>query len=137
MSMIKVKIEKNRLNEPIFKLGFKKLNDKEERFLKRALIEGKEISGTYKYEIPLKYFVPLMNNIDKENIKLDRYSKLSFLEFSDDFDEKYFYILEANAKYMKKWREEGCPNIFKIEINKDTLEIKKEIIFKKIERVYV
>ena len=137
MSMIKVKIEKNRLNEPIFKLGFKKLNDKEERFLKRALIEGKEISGTYKYEIPLKYFVPIMNNIDKENIKLDRYSKLSFLEFSDDFDEKYFYILEANAKYMKKWREEGCPNIFKIETNKDTLEIKKEIIFKKIERVYV
>ena len=137
MSMIKVKIEKNRLNEPIFKLGFKKLNDKEERFLKRALIEGKEISGTYKYEIPLKYFVPIMNNIDKENIKLDRYSKLSFLEFSDDFDEKYFYILEANAKYMKKWREEGCPIIFKIEINKDTLEIKKEIIFKKIERVYV
>ena len=137
MSMIKVKIEKNRLNEPIFKLGFKKLNDKEERFLKRALIEGKEISGTYKYEIPLKYFVPIMNNIDKENIKLDRYSKLSFLEFSDDFDEKYFYILEANAKYMKKWREDGCPNIFKIEINKDTLEIKKEIIFKKIERVYV
>lgn len=137
MSMIKVKIEKNRLNEPIFKLGFKKLNDKEERFLKRALIEGKEISGTYKYEIPLKYFVPIMNNIDKENVKLDRYSKLSFLEFSDDFDEKYFYILEANAKYMKKWREEGCPNIFKIEINKDTLEIKKEIIFKKIERVYV
>ena len=137
MSMIKVKIEKNRLNEPIFKLGFKKLNDKEERFLKRALIEGKEISGTYKYEIPLKYFVPIMNNIDKENIKLDRYSKLSFLEFSDDFDENYFYILEANAKYMKKLREEGCPNIFKIEINKDTLEIKKEIIFKKIERVYV
>ena len=115
MSMIKVKIEKNRLNEPIFKLGFKNLSEKEERFLKRALIEGKEISGIYKYEIPLKYFVPIMNNIDKENIKLDRYSKLSFLEFSDDFDEKYFYILEANAKYMKRWREEGCPNIFKIE----------------------
>lgn len=137
MSMIKVKIEKNRLNEPIFKLGFKNLSEKEERFLKRALIEGKEISGTYKYEIPLKYFVPIIKNLDKENIKLDRYSKLSFLEFSDDFDEKYFYILEANAKFMKKWREEGCPNIFKIEINKDTLEIKKEIIFKKIERVYI
>lgn len=135
MSMIKVKIEKNRLNEPIFKLGFKKLNDKEERFLKRALIEGKEISGTYKYEIPLKYFVPIMNNIDKENIKLDRYSKLSFLEFSDDFDEKYFYILEANAKYMKKWREEGCPNIYKIEIDKEKCILKKEIAFKKIERI--
>jgi hypothetical protein len=38
---------------------------------------------------------------------------------------------------MKKWREEGCPNIFKIEINKETLEVKKEIVFKKIERVYL
>ena len=28
---------------------------------------------------------------------------------------------------MKKWREERCPNIFKIEIDKETLEIKKEV----------
>ena len=135
--MIKIKIDKNRSNEPIFKLGFKELDEKESRFLKRALIDGKEIKGTYKYEIPLKYFIPIIKNLDKKNIKIDRYSKLAYLEFSDDFDEKYFYIFQVNARYMKKWREERCPNIFKIEIDKETLEIKKEVIFKKIDPVYV
>ena len=135
--MIKIKIDKNRANEPIFKLGFKELDEKENRFLKRALIEGKEIKGTYKYEIPLKYFLPIVKNVDKNNIKLDRYSKLAYLEFSDDFDENYYYILEANAKFMRKWREEGCPNIFKVEIDRETLEVKKEVIFKKIDRVYI
>ena len=134
--MIKIKIEKNRSNEPVFKIGTKNLMDKEERFLKRALIDGKEITGRYNYEIPLKYFVPIINNIGKDNIKLDKHSKVSYLEFSDSFDEKYYYTLEANAKYMKKWREEDCPNIFKIEINTDTLEISKEIVFKKINRTY-
>lgn len=134
--MIKIKIDKNKLEEPIFKLGYKKLSEKELRFLRRALIDGKEIKGNYKYEIPLKYLLPIINNLDKENIKLDRHSKLSYLEFSDDFDEKYFYTLEVNAKYMKKWREEGCPNIFKVEIDSDTLEVKERIIFKKIDRIY-
>lgn len=104
--MIKIKIDKNKLNEPVFKLWFKELNEKEERFLKRALIESKEIQGSYKYEIPIKFLLPIINNIGKENIKIDRHSKLSFLEFSDDFDEKYFYIFQVNARYMKKWREE-------------------------------
>ena len=31
--MIKIKIDKNKLNEPVFKLWFKELNEKEERFL--------------------------------------------------------------------------------------------------------
>ena len=128
--MIKIKIDKNRANEPIFKLGFKELDEKESRFLKRALMDGKEIKGTYRYEIPLKYFLPIIK-------KLDRYSKLAYLEFSDDFDENYYYILEANAKFMRKWREEGCPNIFKVEIDRETLDVKKEIIFKKIDRVYI
>lgn len=135
--MIKIKIDKSKSNEPIFKLGFKQLDEKENRFLKRALIDGKEIKGIYQYELPLKYFLPIIKNLDKNNIKLDRYSKLSYLEFSDDFDEKYYYILEANSKFMKRWREEGCPNIFKVEINKETLEVKKEIIFKKIDRIYI
>ena len=30
------------------------------------------IPSPFKDEIPLKYFVPIMNNIDKENIKLDK-----------------------------------------------------------------
>lgn len=134
--MIKIKIDKNRSNEPIFKLGFKELDEKENRFLKRALMDGKEIKGMYKYEIPLKYLLPIIKNLNKNNIKLDRYSKLAYLEFSDDFDENYYYILEANARFMRKWREEGCPNIFKVEIDRETLDVKKEIIFKKIDRIY-
>ena len=97
--MIKIKIDKNKLNEPVFKLWFKELNEKEERFLKRALIESKEIQGSYKYEIPIKFLLPIINNIGKENIKIDRHSKLSFLEFSDDFDEKYFSFALVNATY--------------------------------------
>ena len=69
--MIKIKIDKNKLNEPVFKLCFKELNEKEERFLKRALIESKEIQGSYKYEIPIKFLLPIINNIGKENIKIE------------------------------------------------------------------
>ncbi|MDU3723630.1 MAG: hypothetical protein E7G24_10560 [Clostridium celatum] len=76
--MIRIKIDKNRLGEPIFKIGFKELTDKEYKFLKRALMEAKEISGNFKYEIPLRYFIPILNNLDKENLKLDRHSKLSY-----------------------------------------------------------
>ena len=133
--MIRVKIDKNKKGEPIFKLSYKDLDDKELRFLKRAIIEGKEISGMFKYEIPLRFFVPILKNMDKESIKIDRHSKYEYLEFSDSYDEKYFYSFEVTPKYMKKWREEECPNIFKIQIDKDTMEIKKEIIFKKINRI--
>ena len=70
MSMIKVKIEKNRLNEPIFKLGFKKLNDKEERFLKRALIEGKEISGFLHY---FNKIIEYFQQIDLQRILVQAY----------------------------------------------------------------
>lgn len=133
--MIKVKIDKNKRGEPIFKLGYKELDEKEIRFLKRALMEGKEIKGMFKYEIPLRFFIPIFNNFDKENIKIDRYSKVEYLEFSDFYDERYFYSFEVTPKYMKKWREEGCPNIFKIQIDTEAKEIKKEIIFKKISRI--
>ena len=133
--MIKIKIDKNKRGEPIFKLGYKELEEKEVRFLKRAIMEGKETKGMFKYEIPLRFFTPIFNNFDKENIKIDRYSKVEYLEFSDFYDERYFYSFEITPKYMKKWREEGCPNIFKIQIDVETKEVKKEIIFKKISRI--
>lgn len=133
--MIKVKIDKNKRGEPIFKLGYKTLDEKETKFLRRAIMEGKEISGMFKHEIPLRFFIPIFNNLDKENIIIDRHSKLEYLEFSDFYDEKYFYSFEVTPKYMKKWREEGCPNIFKVQIDKDSMLIKKEIIFKKISRI--
>lgn len=81
--MIKVKIDKNKKGEPNFKLHFKKINEKEERLLKRALMEGREIKGSFKYEIPLRFFMPIIRNIKKENLKIDRYSKNTFYEFSD------------------------------------------------------
>ena len=73
--MIKVKIDKNKKGEPNFKLHFKKINEKEERLLKRALMEGREIKGSFKYEIPLRFFMPIIRNIKKENlyINLDLY----------------------------------------------------------------
>ena len=99
-------------------------------------MEGKEIKGHFKYEIPIRFLVPIVNNLPKERLKLDRHSKESFLEFSDRYDERYFYSFEVTPKYMRKWREEECPNIFKIEINPETMELSKEIIFKKINRTY-
>lgn len=132
--MIRIKIDKNKKGEPNFKLQFKKIDEREERFLKRALMEGREIKGSFKYEIPLRFFMPIIRNIKKENLKVDRYSKNTFYEFSDRYDEKYYYSFEINAKYMKKWRQEECPDIFKVEIDSETLELKKEVVFKKIDR---
>lgn len=133
--MIRLKIDKNRSKEPILKLSYKKLTDREQIFLKRVIMEGREIKGNFKYEIPLRYLVPIMNNLDKNEIKVDRYSNNCFYEFSDRYDEKYYYTFEITAKYMKKWREEDCPDIFKIEINENTNEVSKEVIFKKINRI--
>lgn len=130
--MIKVKLEKNKLNEPIFKLGIKDEYITKYSFIKRALIEGKNLKGTYNYKIPLRYFEPILNNIDNEEILIDKKSILFFLEFSDDYDEKYYYKTEADARFMKKWREEGCPNIYKISLDPITRKISKNIAFKRI-----
>ncbi|NSB42023.1 hypothetical protein B0P06_001794 [Clostridium saccharoperbutylacetonicum] len=130
--MIKIKLEKNRSGKIIFKL---KLDDKDKSniFFRRALMEARTIKGNsrYEYEVPLRFFVPICNNVEKENIVLDKKSLLSYLEFSDYYDENYYTDVDATAKYMKKWREEGCPNIYRITIDKDTYEIVKEVIFKK------
>lgn len=131
--MIRVKIDKNKKGEPNFKLNYKKLEAREERFLKRAIMEGREIKGSFKYEIPLRFFMPILKNVNKEKLKIDRYSKSVFYEFSDRYDEKYYYSFDINAKYMKKWREEECPEIFKVEIDSETMELKKEVIFRKID----
>ena len=108
--MIKIKLEKNKSGKIIFKL---KIDDsyKVNVLFKRALMESKIIKGksTYDYEVPLRFFIPICNNIDKENLKLDKKSILSYLEFSDYYDENYYTEIEATAKYMKKWREEDCP----------------------------
>ena len=130
--MINVKLEKNKSGKIIFKL---KIDDKykENVLFKRALMESKILKGKskYDYEVPLRFFIPICNNIDKENLVLDKKSILSYLEFSDCYDENYYTEIEATAKYMKKWREEGCPDIYRITIDQDNYVIKKEVAFKR------
>lgn len=130
--MIKIKIQNEKNDRLIFKIKIKDDELNKYKFLKRALMEGKSIKGNFNYEIPLRFLVPIVNNIDKENISIDRYSKLEFLEFYDYFEEKYYSSLTATPKFMKLWRQEKCPNIFKIKIDPETLEITKEIAFKKV-----
>ena len=130
--MIKIKLEKDKSGKIIFKL---KIDDsyRGNVLFKRALMESKILKGksTYDYEVPLRFFIPICNNIDKENLKLDKKSILSYLEFSDCYDQNYYTDIDATAKYMKKWRDEGCPDIYRITINQDNYDIKKEVAFKK------
>lgn len=129
--MIKIKVEKNRKNEPVFKLGIKDEDRANFPILRRPLMEGKAIEGRYNYEIPLRFLVPIVNNIPKEKIKVDRYSIDTFLEFWDNYEEKYYSIATANPRFMKSWREEGCPPIYKISLDRENLRINKEVAFKR------
>ena len=130
--MIKIKLEKNKSDKIIFKL---KIDDsyKGSILFKRALMESKVLKekSKYNYEVPLRFFIPICNNIDKENLKLDKKSILSYLEFSDSYDQNYYTDVDATAKYMKKWRDEGCPDIYRITVDQDNYDIKKEVAFKK------
>ncbi|MDZ5010860.1 hypothetical protein GNF77_18575, partial [Clostridium perfringens] len=98
--MIKFKIQKGKNEEPIFKIRIKDKELVNYPFLKRAIIEAKEIKGRYNYQVPLRYFVPLVNNINKESLCIDKDSKLEFFEFWDDFEEKYYASLTATPKFM-------------------------------------
>lgn len=130
--MIKIKLEFSKSKKIIFKV---KIDEKEKSSIlfRRALIEGKPIKKNrlYNYEIPLRYFIPICSNIKKNELILDKRSILSYLEFSDCYDENYYTEVNATPSYMRKWREEGCPDIYKITIDKDTYEVKKEVAFRK------
>ncbi|MGG7213904.1 hypothetical protein ACQPUY_09845 [Clostridium nigeriense] len=130
--MIRIKIQKGKNNNPIFKINIKDEDLNKCIFLRRALLEGKVIKGNFNYEIPLRYLVPIVNNIDKDYLSIDRHSQLEFLEFYDEFEEKYYASFTATPKFMRIWRQERCPNIFKIRINPETLSLSKEIAFKKV-----
>ena len=129
--MIKIKLEINKKNEPVFKIAVKQEDEKKYIFIKRAIFESKPIKGRYNYIVPIRYFEPIFNIIHKEDIVLDKHSILSYFAFSDEYDEKYYYASEVSGRFMKKWRLEGCPNIFKIEIDFESKEMKKNIVFKK------
>ncbi|MVX62752.1 hypothetical protein GKZ28_03435 [Clostridium chromiireducens] len=130
--MIRAKLEKNKSGKIIFKLKVDEAS-KDNILFKRALMESKFIKGKsrYEYEVPLRFFVPIYNNVDKEKFSLDKKSIISYLEFSDHYDQNYYTDIDATAKYMKKWREEGCPEIYRITIDIENHEVKKEVVFKK------
>lgn len=131
--MIKIRIDKNRCGEPIFKIRLEEENIRENRLLYRGILAGKKVSGLYNFQIPMKYFLPIYNNLDKNEVILDTRSIYSYLEFSDEIEENFYYSIIATPKYMRRWREKNCQNIYKITIDKETKELEKRIAFKKIE----
>lgn len=130
--MIRIKLESNKHGVLKFKMGISDNDLEKNPILRRPLMDSKKIKGIYNHEVPLRYFVPIFNNLPKEIIKIDKKSILSYLEFSDDFDEKYYYTIVANAKYMKLWRTENCPDIYKISLNIEDLTLQKEVVFQKV-----
>ena len=130
--MIKIKLEKKKVDNPICILSYDTLDSFESRFLRRVLMDSKKTKEDNEYIVPVKYIIPIINNLQKDRLEIDSASERSFLEFSDSFDEKYYYTFETTPKYMKKWREENCPDIFKIVINAELKKITKEVIFKRI-----
>lgn len=131
--MINIKLELNKRGEISFKA---KVSDelKENIIIKRVLFESKIVKSNkkYPYVIPMRFFIPIVNNVHKSNIKFDKDSVNEFLEFSDFYEERSYYIGKANANYMKKWREEDCPKIFKIIIDKENLEVDKFVAFERL-----
>jgi hypothetical protein len=130
--MIKIKLQKHNSKEIIFKINVKEEDILKYPLLKRPIMDGKKIKGVYNYELPLRYFIPIVNNINKEDLMLDSKGISEFLEFWDEFEEKHFYSITATPKFMKIWRMENCPNIFKVNIDSKSLGIVKEVAFKKI-----
>lgn len=132
INMIKIKIDKNKREQPSFKIHADKEDREKYLFLKRALMEAKSIKGIYEYEVPLKYFLPIINNLKKEDFHIDEKSIEYYFEFSDEYEGEFFYTCKATAAYMKLWREEACPEIFKVRIDFKDKKAEKIIAFKKI-----
>ncbi|MPQ45113.1 hypothetical protein [Clostridium tarantellae] len=130
--MINILLEVNKKGVLIFRANIDKIH-KENLIIKRCLFESKIIKSNrkYPYNIPMKFLLPIINNFHKKYIYFDENSISEFLEFSDEYDDKYYYSYKANASYMKKWREEFCPKIYKVIIDKNKISINKNIIFER------
>lgn len=129
--MINIKLDEDKRGKVIFRANIDECH-KEDRILKRALFESRVVNNEFKYNIPMKYFWPILNNMDKKILSLSEDSKKEVLEFADEYEEVYYYSFKATPAYMKKWREEGCPQIFKMTINPEDLSIEKKVIFERL-----
>lgn len=131
--MIRICLQSDKTGNIIFRA----LVDEEHRnniIIKRSLFESKIVKTNKKfpYVIPMKFLLPIIRNFNKDKIEFSNGSLYEFLEFSDDYDEKFYYTYKASSNYMKKWREEGCPKIYKVYINKKDLKVTKNIVFERI-----
>ncbi|MFD3158089.1 hypothetical protein ACFIJ5_14635 [Haloimpatiens sp. FM7330] len=139
--MITLKIEENKRKHVILKMKIAE-KDKSNLFIKRVLYESEEIKSgkTYEYKVPMRYFLPLYKNLSKTSVKIHKNSITSFYEFSDEYDEDFYYSQKATAKFMKTWRAVGCPNVYKISLNISEKSFDKRVVFKKprvdIDRIY-
>lgn len=102
-----------------------------DQFTSRLLLEGKSKKANL-YIIPLKYLYPLSKKMGNKELKFNKDSVTEFLEFSDCYEEKYFYKEKADANYMKLWRENSCPEIYKYTIDIENEKVIKQICFEKI-----
>lgn len=130
--MIKIKLEKNKRCEPVFKVALADEYIDKYRILKRIIFESRKLKGEYNYNIPMRFFEIFLRTIPKDEIEIHNDSIDFYLEYSDSYDDKYYYRTEANASYMKNWRLEGCPVIYKVNIHKNEKKLSKEIAFKKL-----
>ncbi len=129
--MIYIFLENDKKGNIIFKA---KIDEelKENKIIKRILMESKFLKKESLYNIPVKFLLPLLNNFPKEYLNISESSLNTFLEFSDEYDENFYYIHKANSKYMNKWIENGCPKIYKTIIDKESLSISKSVAFERI-----
>lgn len=135
VQMITIKIDKDRRGNMNLRLSVKKNTEEiEEPFLKRFLLEGRKSTSSKQYPIviPLKYLGVLINNLSKDKLKIDKRSITTFFEFSDQYDECYYYSTEATPSYLKKWREVECPKIYKVNIDIDDVAISKKVAFERM-----
>ena len=131
--MLKFKIESDKLGTLKFRADISE-DLKENLIVKRLLFESKIVKSNkkYPYIIPIKYLLPVIQNVPSELLIMDEESIDNFLEFSDEYDEIFYYATKATSGYMKKWREESCPRIFKVVIEKGVMKVSKEIAFERL-----
>ena len=60
--MINIKLDENKRGKVIFRANIDECH-KDNRILKRALFESRVVKDEFKYNIPMKYFWPIINNI--------------------------------------------------------------------------
>ncbi len=99
--MIKIKLEKNKRDNFLVKLKLEDEDINKYRVLKRVSLESKRLKGEYNYIVPERFLSIILKSIPRELIDLDEKSIFNYLEFSDDYDEKYYYAFNYSIYWIK------------------------------------